>query len=127
MRTKLLGVKCTPRDKLSFIATIKQAGLSISEALQLYVTHVGYLGDLPFRTESTSDGKLSHKRTSALLVVVNPIQYDKFQSACDRLGLTKSQALHLFVQYCVQHHAIPTLFRPDCKEINKPVIVPKRR
>jgi antitoxin component of RelBE/YafQ-DinJ toxin-antitoxin module len=123
MRTKLLGLKCSPNEKLSLIGTFKEQGFTISEAFQLFVAHVAYLNDLPFQVQTVSDGKVSRKKTSALLFVVNPLHYEKFQATCERLGLTKSQALHLFVQYCVQHRDIPTLFRPDAKVINKPVLV----
>jgi antitoxin component of RelBE/YafQ-DinJ toxin-antitoxin module len=127
MRTKLLGLKCSLNDKLSLIETFKQQGFTVSEAFQLFVAHVAYLNDLPFELQTGSDGKVSRKKTSALVFVVNPTHYKKFNTACERLGLTKSQALHLFVQYCVQHKDIPAFFRPDAKEINKPVVISNKR
>jgi antitoxin component of RelBE/YafQ-DinJ toxin-antitoxin module len=127
MKNAFVSVRLSPKDKICLKKILAEHNLSLSEGIQLFIAHVGYVGDLPFTVTTSKDGNIARTKSAKLLVAVNAKHKEQFNTTCDSLGLTKSQALDLFIRYCLQHKDIPALFRPDCKEINKPVIIPERR
>jgi antitoxin component of RelBE/YafQ-DinJ toxin-antitoxin module len=127
MKNAFVSVRLSAKDKVCLKTILAENGFSLSEGVQLFVAHVGYVGSLPFKVQAGSDGKVIHTKNAKIVVTINALHRRHFETVCEQLGLTKSQALDLFIRYCLQHKDIPALFRPDCKEINKAVIVPSKR
>lgn len=121
--TKNIGVHCTPQEREVLKEILSREGLSLSEALKLYIYHVCYIEDLPFEVHHVFDPTPSPKRTEFTIVTIKKRFYDAFNEVAKKLKLTKAKILYLFIQYICRYKKLPYLFRSDCKQLNECVTI----
>jgi antitoxin component of RelBE/YafQ-DinJ toxin-antitoxin module len=124
--TKNIGVHCTPEERQVLKEVLSREGLSLSEALKLYIYHVCFIEDLPFEVHKVFNPDPTPKKSDFMVVTVKKRFYDTFSEVAKKLNLTKAKILYLFIQYVSKHKKLPYLFRADCKQLNECVIISYR-
>jgi antitoxin component of RelBE/YafQ-DinJ toxin-antitoxin module len=121
--TKNLGVHCTPQEKQILLEVLSREGLSLSEALKMYIYHVCYLEELPFEIQRLYDPVPTTKKSDFIIVTVKKRFYDMFSEVAKKLNLTRAKILYLFIQYVSKYKKLPNLFKADCKLLNENVTI----
>jgi antitoxin component of RelBE/YafQ-DinJ toxin-antitoxin module len=126
MKKAHLYFRCKPHDLARLKNILAKDELSVPEAIRLYVAHVA-IPDLPFCYDT--DHRLrtrTKQKTQRVVIAVNRIHKQRFVEFCKCFNMTQQYVLEMFVRYCLQHNAMPILFHPQARELNKVVrMLPK--
>jgi antitoxin component of RelBE/YafQ-DinJ toxin-antitoxin module len=102
---------------------LSREGLSLSEALKLYIFHVCYLEELPFEIQRVFNPVPTPKKSDFIVVTVKRRFYNTFSEVAKKLKLTRAKILYLFIQFINKNKKLPYLFKPDCKKLNNYVMI----